>query len=328
MTKPEFSFTRFAAKYWLETTIGALAILILLVGIVISQTGHQGSADVASDAGGTAQSALAVLPGKPSVTLDVLTVGGQKQIFKKGAKIVMTEGQNLEVSGWAIEESAKAAPSVAYLQVDQFARARGPLFARPDVAATLKNPQYERSGFNIIVPSALLREGTHRLAFLLEDQSREGYYVDPAWSTVVVQSRRLLPAAAHELPEATAYALDEIVVGRRPLTETNETPALATVNAADPITLRGWAIDKLSGGVAGGVSAVIDAKKDVAGVYGSQRPDVASALGNDAFAPSGFLITIPANSLSKGVHDVSLRIYTGNGSEYYLIKDRVKLTVE
>jgi hypothetical protein len=325
MAKTEFSLTRFVAKYWLETTIGALAILILLVGIIISQTSHHGPADVAS---GIAQSALAVLPGKPTVTLDVLRVGGQMETFKKGVKIVITEGQNLEVSGWAIEESAKAAPSVAYLQVDQFARARSPLEARPDVAAMLKNPQYEKSGFNIVVPSALLPEGTHRLAFLLEDQNNAGYYVDPAWSTVVVQSRKLLLRTAHELPEPTAYALDEIVVARRPLSNASATPALATLDADEPVTLRGWAIDKLSGGVAGGVSAVIDGRKDVAGVYGSQRPDVASALGNDAFAPSGFLITIPAGSLSKGVHDVSLRIYTGNGSGYYLVKDRVKLTVE
>ena len=96
----------------------------------------------------------------------------------------------------------------------------------------------------------------------------------------------------------------------------------------ESLRIEGWAVDNSTNEPAAGIDAVIDGKKIVTGAYGVQRPDVAVALGSSLLKPSGFVVTIPGSALSKGVHDVSLRIFTSDGTGYYLIKDRVRVTVD
>ena len=194
---------------------------MLLVGIVVSQTSHQDTVDAAHsaaiDAQNNAPAALAVLPGQPLITVDALKYSGQKQPFqfKRGGKLVLTEGQGLQVTGWAVDEISKSAPSAVFIQVDEFARSQGSLSDRPDVAAAFKNPNYTRSGFGINLPAAMLPKGVHRLAFLVESKNREGYYVDPVWFNVVVAPRSLAASNARALSTSTAYAVDRVSAGAR-----------------------------------------------------------------------------------------------------------------
>lgn len=334
MSQTQFNLTKFAAKYWLETTIGAIAILVLLVGIIVSQTNRQDTKGPATadsaDAGTTTPAVLAVLPGAAIVTLDALRFNDKKQPFhyQKDAKVTLTNGQALEIAGWAIDPSTQTAPSTVFVQVDGFARAQGLMGDRPDVATALKNPQYQKSGFGITIPPALLAPGTHHLAFLVEDAKKTGYYVNPDWLTVVVAPRHLVAAQARQLPGTTNLSLDKVFVGNGTSVDMSQSPARATLHADESVTLQGWALDRSSNGLAGGVNAVIDGQKDIAGAYGLARPDVGSAFGSQLLAPSGFTVTIPAGSLSKGVHQVSLRIFNSDGSGYYLLRDKVQLTVD
>ena len=264
--------TKFAAKYWLETTIGIVAGLVLLVGLIVSQSNHQPPlqppAGDAASVPATGGLALGVLPDSPRVTVDSLKIGGQKQPVRFGpsATIVLTEGQGLELTGWAIDPSTKTAPVATFVQVDGFARAQGLISDRADVAQALKVPDYEKSGFDITVPSQLLPLGKHRLAFLAEDAKRTGYLVIPAWATVVVQARNL--NAARQLPGKTKYSLDRIVVGNHSPIGATEEPSPATVHSNEPVVFEGWAIDSVAKAPAGGVAAIIDGKRDIVGTYG------------------------------------------------------------
>ncbi len=334
MSQTQFNLTKFAAKYWLETTIGAIAILVLLVGIIVSQTNRQDTKGPATadsaDAGTTTPAVLAVLPGAAIVTLDALRFNDKKQPFhyQKDAKVTLTNGQALEIAGWAIDPSTQTAPSTVFVQVDGFARAQGLMGDRPDVATALKNPQYQKSGFGITIPPALLAPGTHHLAFLVEDAKKTGYYVNPDWLTVVVAPRHLVAAQARQLPGTTNLSLDKVFVGNGTSVDMSQSPgarnpARRRIGHAARVGAR-----RSSNGLAGGVNAVIDGQKDIAGAYGLARPDVGSAFGSQLLAPSGFTVTIPAGSLSKGVHQVSLRIFNSDGSGYYLLRDKVQLTVD
>ena len=73
---------------------------------------------------------------------------------------------------------------------------------------------------------------------------------------------------------------------------------------------------------------MIDGQKDIAGAYGLARADVGSAFGSQLLAPSGFTVTIPAGSLSLGPARVTVRIFNSDGSGYYLLRDKVQLTVD
>jgi hypothetical protein len=331
MIQKRFNLSKFVAKYWLETIIGAIAVLVLLVGVVVSQKSNKDSgASVPLTALNSSAGVLAVLPGMPKITLDSVRVSGLKQKFsyKRGAKIVIPGGQPLQFTGWAVDQMAATAPSNAIIQVDEFARASAVLTDRSDVSEAYKNPEYERSGFDITVPPALLPSGTHRLAFLVEDRNRSGYYVDPLWFTVIVEAPRPLAANARELPGPTRYSLDKILTPNNQAVDVTQIPSLVTVGPNESITLEGWAIDSASNAPAGGITAVIDGGKSVAGTYGASRPDVATSFSNTALSPTGFALKIPASILSRGVHDVSLRFYTTDRSSYYLARNRIKLTVE
>ncbi|MDQ2784368.1 MAG: hypothetical protein M3Y58_05135, partial [Chloroflexota bacterium] len=82
------------------------------------------------------------------------------------------------------------------------------------------------------------------------------------------------------------------------------------------ITLRGWAVDAPNGAAAGGVVVSVDAQNYPA-MYGADRPDVATTLGNPAYTKSGFTITFPADTLPLGRHTITLKILTSDGKSYY-----------
>jgi peptidoglycan/LPS O-acetylase OafA/YrhL len=95
------------------------------------------------------------------------------------------------------------------------------------------------------------------------------------------------------------------------------TPGTISVPRGTPITVQGWAVDVPRQQPAGAVILSIDNVLDVASVYGNARPDVAQALGNDAYRPTGFTGTIPTDRLTLGRHLLVLKIVTSDGHEYY-----------
>jgi hypothetical protein len=329
MKQRESSVTHLLAKYWLETAVGVIAVLVLLVGIVVSEGGRRDSSEHAQEGSneGDLPRAVAVLHGKPTASLDAVLFDSTKQSFhySSGAQIRIPYGETLSLLGWAVARTSKSSPSSTFVQVDGFARGQASLNDRPDVAAALQNPAYSKSGFTFSLPPTLLTLGTHTLALLVEDASRSGYYVEPNWLKVVVVSRNGETSQATDTPN---YSIDEVSVAGQQSPIVAGKPVVAVVRGHQIIQVAGWAVDASAGATAGGVSAVIDGVKVIPGTYGAQRPDVASAFHNDQLTPSGFVVIIPTVGLSAGKHYVSLRVLNNGGSGYSLIKDRIVVDVE
>lgn len=90
-------------------------------------------------------------------------------------------------------------------------------------------------------------------------------------------------------------------------------PAAAT-SAAEPIDLRGFALDGAT--LARGVDLVIDGAA-YAARYGLPRGDVAKDRGDASLAPCGFVLTLAPNALPTGRHTVTVRVLTADEQAYY-----------
>ena len=88
------------------------------------------------------------------------------------------------------------------------------------------------------------------------------------------------------------------------------------LDPAIPYTLVGWAVAPSRKSVAVAACLIIDGHTlgGVASQYGMSRPDVATSLNNDATRDSGFEITIPANALRAGTHNMQIAAKSSDGS--------------
>ena len=88
------------------------------------------------------------------------------------------------------------------------------------------------------------------------------------------------------------------------------------LDPAIPYTLVGWAVAPSRKSVALAACLIIDGHTlgGVASQYGMSRPDVATSLNNDATRDSGFEITIPANALRAGTHNMQIAAKSSDGS--------------
>jgi len=85
------------------------------------------------------------------------------------------------------------------------------------------------------------------------------------------------------------------------------------------VTLSGWAVDALAKSEAGGVDVVVDGNPYQAR-YGLGRPDVATATNVPAYGKSGFSFVLAAGSLSKGKHDVIIRVISADTKSYSVLR--------
>ncbi|MBV9358566.1 MAG: hypothetical protein JO023_23900 [Chloroflexi bacterium] len=103
-------------------------------------------------------------------------------------------------------------------------------------------------------------------------------------------------------------------------------PNGASVPAGTPLVVGGWVVDRTAQGWAGidGLQVAngqIDNGGTVlasSGIVGQNRPDVAAALGNPAYAASGFSATVPAGALSPGQHTLYVYAHTPAKGSWYM----------
>jgi hypothetical protein len=106
------------------------------------------------------------------------------------------------------------------------------------------------------------------------------------------------------------FFIDQIATSSSPRAD-----AEIPVSSIGPLVASGWAADFAAGPVSG-VEIAID-QKPYAATYGLDRPDVAAALKNPAYAKSGFQFTIPSSQFSKGAHAITVRIINKGRSGYF-----------
>jgi hypothetical protein len=82
------------------------------------------------------------------------------------------------VSGWAADFAAGPVSGVE-IAIDQKPYTAAYGLDRPDVAATLKNPAYAKSGFQFTMPSSQFSKGAHVITVRVINKDRNGYFETP-----------------------------------------------------------------------------------------------------------------------------------------------------
>lgn len=104
-------------------------------------------------------------------------------------------------------------------------------------------------------------------------------------------------------------------------------PVLIDANDRE-LTICGWAVDHEAQAEAGGVYVSIDGKRDVRGIYGLERKDVAVLLRNPRYADSGFVASIQTSLMGKGSHTLTLKILTTDRQGFYEPDQRIDVYIE
>ena len=161
---------------------------------------------------------------------------------------------------------------------------------------------------------------------LLVGQRKEGPGDAGAPVTAAASSGSALAGALAPKPRDVSM---ECVSGRPPLgggvgnvdsiakqADAKVLPWNQLLDPAIPYTLVGWAVAPSRKSVAVAACLIIDGHTlgGVVSQYGMSRPDVATSLNNDATRDSGFEITIPANALRAGTHNMQIAAKSSDGS--------------
>lgn len=90
----------------------------------------------------------------------------------------------------------------------------------------------------------------------------------------------------------------------------------AQLRTDDVIIASGWAADPNLKGPPASVCVVLDGKiiSGVRVLYGTNRPDVATAYQNGALASTGFTISVPAVRVPAGLHRIQAAAVTSDGA--------------
>jgi hypothetical protein len=118
-------------------------------------------------------SALTPLSSSTSYSIDAingLLIHGRPQ------PIIFNDVENVDVSGWAIDNQAKDVAGGVYLEIDGLIAPTVYGVSRLDVARFFKNPGYENSGFKGTIPVERIGKGRHILAIKILTKDKKAYY--------------------------------------------------------------------------------------------------------------------------------------------------------
>jgi len=106
----------------------------------------------------------------------------------------------------------------------------------------------------------------------------------------------------------------EEVNGKRP---PSQEPVSLQLAGVETLRIKGWAIDQNNGKAAGNVLVVIDGKLEVPALNGLDRPDIAVFHKNNNYRYSGFEVALATSLIGPGQHDISIKVISADGKDYY-----------
>jgi hypothetical protein len=121
---------------------------------------------------------------KSETTLAVDEIGGQDP--NRGVPISV-KTPSFYVRGWAIDQRTKSLAGGVIIQLDGKDYLADYGTPRPDVADTLKNPDYLKSGFTASIDSAAMGKGKHTLVVRVVTADKKGYYQQNRTYDVIVE---------------------------------------------------------------------------------------------------------------------------------------------
>lgn len=199
-----FTFRRSRDKL-LAFVLGVLLFVAFLAGSLLHPVGvtekrlsHESSiAEHAS--GGQALGPLDQhsLENLPNITLPAIgniDVVGVKRgdRFSTSRAPSLRAGEALELRGWVADPVAHDKAGGLFVIVNDSSRINVSTdygIDRPDVAATLKNPQLENTGFDVTIPASALRPGNDEVQLGAIAADQRGFFKFPDRVTVQVNER-------------------------------------------------------------------------------------------------------------------------------------------
>ena len=134
----------------------------------------------------------------------------------------------------------------------------------------------------------------------------------PAPAPALTLSMAPCPATPSLAPMVSvADQVDQIGESRSPWTATG-----ALIRRALESKVSGWAVDGPRRAPAAGVDVVID-RTVFPTTYGTHRNDVAQYFKRPNYRDTGFTAIIPANTLARGEHWLSIRVVTSDSRCYF-----------
>ena len=120
--------------------------------------------------------------GAPTVVVERI---GQVRSPDTTAPTDIAVSRDVEVAGWAVTPESERQGADVEVAVDStpFAAAFG--FDRPDVAAYLRAPAAQPSGFRAMIPAGALPPGQHKLTLRVQSRTRPCFYESQSIPIVV-----------------------------------------------------------------------------------------------------------------------------------------------
>lgn len=145
------------------------------------------------------------------------------------------------------------------------------------------------------------------------DKAKPRHGAAAASQAAMAGAPTLAPPASGGLakrPEMAVFSLDLINAAQDPLNNP------ATIQAGVPTTFSGFGFDPVAKTAGKAIDIVIDGVA-YGTTYGAERPDVAGYYKTEAVLPSGFRVTLPANTIKTGAHQVVVRVVAADGASYF-----------
>ena len=102
-----------------------------------------------------------------------------------GKTVEIRSGEDVVVSGWAIDAPAAALAGGVEIVIDGHAFKLPYFLTRADVAAAKRNEAYTDCGFLAVVPRELLPNGSHTVSLRIVSADRKTYYQSPDFRVAV-----------------------------------------------------------------------------------------------------------------------------------------------
>jgi hypothetical protein len=152
-------------------------ILVTAAVLLVSCSGSKTETDSASAGSVGITQDMARIVATPHFYIDGI---GTTMNPRPDSEIVVSAAGPLSVAGW-VAELGGSPPAGVGIVIDQktFAATYG--IERLDVAAALKNPSYNKSGFIGSIPASQLSSGPHTLTVRIINGARNGYFETPSF---------------------------------------------------------------------------------------------------------------------------------------------------
>lgn len=217
----------------------------------------------------------------------------QKQNYQENEKNDFVE-KNLFVvlEGWIYDPVSRTPASEVFVDLGYKSYPVDYGFARKD----LKTGPLRNTGFKCLIPLSDLFYSPKKIHLKVINAARTGFYESETYTISVLKRRFVSMNGIPQNIEKTRHVVDEIQ--GEPFSE--ET---VYTNYRTPFfTVKGWAVDDLSDGPAGGFYVSVDNMAFFPAAYGFERMDVVRAFDKYQFLFSGYEVCIPTTNIPDGLH--------------------------